>query len=153
MMSAIARQLLQPLRVHRVDLDQPDALLVSQKLGHGFHIRPGGLKTNDNFFKVMGLGCRRDTLPELLKASPVVPKGKRFSFGAVGTTIISVMSVLSSVNRCDKNFFIDCPGIFWFNLFHGYAPFFGLDLPTPQLVPNQESEYSLFQQAWLLSTI
>jgi hypothetical protein len=89
---------------------------------------------------------RRDALPKLLKASAVVPKGIRSAFRAVWTAIISVMCVLASVYGSDKYFLIDCSGLSWFNL-HGYAPFDGLDLPTPQLVPNYESEYSLFQLA------
>jgi hypothetical protein len=139
--------------VHRVDLHQSDTLLTSQKLNQGLHIRPGGLKTNDDFFKTMRSCCRRDALPELLKASAIVPKVERFTFGPIGAAVISVMLVFASVNGGYKNFLIDRLRCVWFNLFHGYAPFFGLDLPTPQLVPNQESEYSLFQRALLLSTI
>jgi hypothetical protein len=63
------------------------------------------------------------------------------------------MLVPASINGGDKDILIDHSGLFWFNLLHGYTPFVGLDLPTPQLVPNQESEYSLFQRASLLSTI
>jgi hypothetical protein len=59
------------------------------------------------------------------------------------------MLVLASVNGCDKAILIDRSGLFWFNL-HGYAPFHGLDLPTPQLVPNLESEHSL--SYWSLAT-
>jgi hypothetical protein len=57
------------------------------------------------------------------------------------------MLILAAVNGRNKDIFIDRFDRFWFNLLHGYAPFFGLDLPTSQLVPNQESEYSLFQRA------
>jgi hypothetical protein len=60
------------------------------------------------------------------------------------------MDIFASINRCYKNFVIDRLGLFWFNLFQGYAPFFGLDLPTRQLVPNQEREYSL--SYWSLAT-
>jgi hypothetical protein len=88
--------------------------------------------------------CQRYALPKLLKATAVVAKGNRSTFGTVWAAIISVMCVLTAIDGSDKNFFIDGIDPFWFNIFHGYAPFHGLDLPTPQLVPNLESEYSLF---------
>jgi hypothetical protein len=59
------------------------------------------------------------------------------------------MFALASVNGGDKDILVDRSGLFWFNL-HGYAPFYGLDLPTRQLVPNLESEYSL--SYWSLAT-
>jgi hypothetical protein len=133
--------------MHRVDLDQPDSLLVPQKLRQGFHIRTRGLKTDNYFFKAMGFGCRRNAFPELLKAAAVVPKRKRFPFGAVMTPKVSIVFILAAVNGCNKDILIDRPGLFWFNLSHGYAPFFGLDYQLAQLVPSLESEYSLFQWA------
>jgi hypothetical protein len=131
-------KLLQPLRVHWVYLHQSDALLVPQEQSQGFHVWPGGFKANDYFFKTMRSRCRRDPLPKLVEATTAVPKFKRLTFGAVRTAIISVMSVLAAVNGSDKDFLIDPFYLSCFNFVHGYAPFFGLDLPTAQLVPNQE---------------
>jgi hypothetical protein len=40
------------------------------------------------------------------------------------------MLIFAAVNGCNKDILVDRLGLFWFNLFQGYAPFFGLDLPT-----------------------
>jgi hypothetical protein len=41
------------------------------------------------------------------------------------------MLVLASVNGCNKDILVDRLGLFWFNTFHGYAPFHGLDFQLP----------------------
>jgi hypothetical protein len=77
-------------------------------------------------------------LPELLETPPVVSESKGFYIGSVWTTPISKMSFFPHISSHNKRFSVDSLKLFWFNRFHGYTPFFGLDLTNLPIGPNQK---------------
>src|SRR5919198_372607 len=138
----IAVQLLQFLRVHRINLHEPDRLFL-QKVQQRLGIGTGRFKSNDDFIQAFRQPRFNNAFPKLFKAGAVVAKLKGLNLASVGAAAVPCVRFLADIKGDYKGFVVDRFKLFWFNLFHGYTPFV-LGITNLRLVLSQERSIAFF---------